>query len=58
MKPEDFEKGLKNKHYKKFEREELIEEYELLLAREHQIERVGLLLSALILIIWSRYFRP
>ncbi len=39
MEIEDLEKGLKNKHYKKFEREQLIEEYEMNCIRNHQIER-------------------
>ena len=37
--PEDLERGLKNNHYKKFEREQLIEEYALVCLRKHQIER-------------------
>jgi len=35
----DLEKGLRNKHYKKFEREQLIEEYILVCLRKHQLER-------------------
>ena len=39
LRADDLETGLKNKHYKKFEREELIEEYELVCMRKHQLER-------------------
>lgn len=37
----DLEKGLKNKHFKKVERQVLINEYELVLLRKHQIERLA-----------------
>lgn len=36
---EKLEKGLRNKHLKKFERHTLMEEYELICFRKHQIER-------------------
>ncbi len=39
VKPEDLEKGLRNNHYKKFEREQLMEEHEINSIRNHQIER-------------------
>ncbi len=39
VKPEDLERGLKNEHYSKFEREQLMNKHDVLLLEDHQIQR-------------------
>ncbi len=39
FKPEDLERGLKNKHYKKFERQQMILDYARYCLMKHEIKR-------------------